>query len=165
MGLQHRISQLRASKEIVLLHIQKMATENTFLTSAHSRVLEGLQILLVEDEPDIGDLLTFILEDAGADVIGVMTAHEAFDVLEHTQPDLLLCNLRLPDESGYFLIKKVRKSEQGHTRLLPAIAVTSYTRETSEALALEAGFHHYMSKPIDPQELLKTIIDLTTKEQ
>ena len=80
-----------------------------------SQVLDGIKVLLVEDEHDIAELLTFILEDAGAEVLAVVYAFRALALLEQYQPHLLLCNIRLPDEDGLSLIAKVRtrEAEQG----------------------------------------------------
>ena len=129
---------------------------------APSLILKHLRVLVVEDEPDLMDLLTFILEEAGAEVISVVRSSEALSALEHEQPDIMLCNIRLPDEDGCCLIRKIRSREaEAGDRILPAIAVTSYGREVGSTWALAAGFHQYMSKPIDPDELVAAVVSLT----
>src|SRR5689334_8445222 len=107
--------------------------------------LEGIQILLVEDEPDIAELFTFVLQEEGAEVIYTTSAAEALLVLEHQQPDILICNIKLPDHNGDWLIQQVRQS--GFNRAIPAIAVTSYTREVAADSMLNAGFQGFLPKP------------------
>ncbi|MBV8884814.1 MAG: response regulator [Chroococcidiopsidaceae cyanobacterium CP_BM_RX_35] len=129
--------------------------------STQGRVLNHLQVLVVEDEPDIATLLTFVLEAAGAEVIEASLASEALAILARQQPDILLCNLRLPDADGCLLLKKVRRRAALQGREIPAIAITSYTREVNSTLMRQAGFQHYLPKPLDPEELVAAIVSLT----
>lgn len=91
-----------------------------------SRVLSGIRVLLVEDEPDIADLLIFVLETAGAEVLSFEYAKLALESCESLYPDILLCNIRLPIEDGYWLIQQIRIHSCMALRQLPAIALTSY---------------------------------------
>ena len=128
--------------------------------SGRSGALEHLQVLLVEDEPDIADLFIFMLEAGGATVVLAVSAQEGLDSLTAFQPDLLLCNLRLPDHDGIWLLHQLRA--QGVTeQQLPAIAVTSYTREVYGHEALAAGFQTFLAKPLDPDALVKAVLYLT----
>jgi CheY-like chemotaxis protein len=122
--------------------------------------LKGLTVLLVEDEPDIAYLLTFVLQRQGAEVIFAISAEEALNKLGSELPDILVSNIRLPNEDGYWLIEQIRLLEAHWQGQLPAIAVTSYTRDFSEAQALESGFDYFLSKPIDPDELTAHILTL-----
>lgn len=122
-------------------------------------LLAGLTVLLVEDEPDIAELFTFILEEYGAEVVLVNSALEALGELGQRLPDILVSNVRLPEEDGRWLIEQVRDLE-GAWNELPAIAVTSYTREVDAEGALQSGFQHFMSKPLDPDELVQEILKL-----
>jgi CheY-like chemotaxis protein len=117
-----------------------------------SLTLEGLQVLLVEDEPDISELFVFVLEGLGADIVRATSAAEALIALENSHPDILLCNLKLPDLDGFNLIQQIRRQEINPEEL-PAIAISSYTREYSREAVLNAGFQLYLPKPIDPEEL------------
>jgi CheY-like chemotaxis protein len=125
----------------------------------HQALLAGLIVLLVEDEPDIAELFTFILEEYGAEVVLAGSALEALARLGQRRPDILVSNVRLPEEDGRWLIEQIRRLE-GMWSELPAIAVTSYTREVDAERALESGFQHFMSKPLDPGELVQEILKL-----
>ncbi|MBD1856464.1 MULTISPECIES: response regulator [Leptolyngbya] len=122
--------------------------------------LAGVTVLLVEDELDIADLLLFILGEVGAEVIWVMQANEALARFHHSRPDILLSDIRLPDYNGDWLIQSIRQAESGTMPPLPAIAITSYTREFSADMILEAGFDRFFPKGIDAEEIISTILDL-----
>lgn len=121
-------------------------------------VLAGLRILLVEDEVDIAHLFTFVLEEREAEVMQATSAAEALLVLDQQQPDLMVCNVRLPDHDGTWLIQQVRA--HATAQQLPAIAVTSFQREVDPKRMLEAGFQAFLPKPIDPDELVIAVLHL-----
>ena len=129
-------------------------------TAATLQPLKGLQVLLVEDEPDIAVLLTYVLEHSGAAVLAATTALEALEVLDVQRPQLLVCNLRLPDLEGTQLLEQVRQAEDAAIHQLPAIAVTSYDREYSAVDAFSTGFDYFLAKPIEPDSLVEVILQL-----
>lgn len=113
-------------------------------------------------DTSIAELLTFILEDAGAEVLPVVYASRALALLEQYQPTILLCNIRLPDEDGLSLIAKIRTREvERKDEALPAIAVSSYAREVNSADVLAAGFQKYIPKSKIANELVPAIAKLT----
>ena len=120
--------------------------------------LTGLDILVVDDDHDARTLLVLLLEARGAAVRTSSTVREALDAIEAHPPDVLLSDLRMPDESGYALIRRVREREAGSgaARLL-CIAVTAYARGVDRQQALEAGFDGHVVKPVDPDRLSETI--------
>ncbi|WP_199314430.1 PAS domain-containing protein [Planktothrix sp. FACHB-1365] len=120
--------------------------------------LIGLKILVVDDEVDIRDLVEFILEQAGAQVRVANGAREALALMSDFAPDVLVSDIGMPEMDGYGLIAEVRK-----TSSIPAIALTAYAGETNHALALAAGFQVHLAKPIEPDELVLCIINLTKK--
>nr|WP_242033702.1 response regulator [Phormidium sp. FACHB-592] len=122
--------------------------------------LKDIQVLLVEDELDMAVLLTYLLENEGAAVTVTTTALEALQVLNKQRPQILLCNLRLPDLDGKALLEQVRQAPATASRQIPAIAVTSYSREYGEAAALKASFDYWLTKPIDPEPLVEAILQL-----
>ena len=140
---------------------QQAVVEDYQTSKTSSQVLVGVKVLLVEDEDDIAKLLTFILEDAGAEVLAVVYASRALALLEQYQPHLLLCNIRLPDEDGLSLIAKVRtrEAEQGE-KILPAIAVSSYAKEVNSTDVLAAGVQKYIPKSTIANELVPAIVKL-----
>ncbi len=119
-------------------------------------ILEGINILVVEDEADARQLLQQLLSRFGALVTNVADAAEAWASLERSVPDLLLCDIALPGEDGCALIRKVR-SRGGKLGALPAAALTAMAQETDRARALKAGFQVYLTKPIEPPQLLETV--------
>ena len=125
-------------------------------------VLKHLQALLVEDEPDIAALVTFVLEAAGARVVLAVSAQAGLDQLTRFQPDVLICNLCLPDHNGFWLLHQLRAQGLSQHRL-PAIAVTSFTREVYSQDALTAGFQAFLAKPLDPDDLIAAVLRVTAE--
>ncbi|HEX8339096.1 MAG TPA: ATP-binding protein, partial [Pyrinomonadaceae bacterium] len=129
-----------------------------------SSILEGVSVLVVDDEPDALGLLKTLLEMKGARVRAVGSAADAWGELEGDWPDLLLCDIGMPGEDGYQFIRRVRALEAERGRPLPSVALTAYAGESDRALALEAGFQLHVSKPVEPAALVSLIIDLTVKK-
>ncbi|MEH2109120.1 response regulator [Nostoc sp.] len=136
---------------------QKMNKE-TELNSLQPLV--GTRILLVEDEPDIADLLIFILEEAGAEVMALTDAEAALNLVESLHPDILVSNVKLPEHDGNWLIEQIRVHSRPFLRELPAIAITSYTREVSSYKALNAGFDRFLIKLDSPEKMVSEIVHL-----
>jgi len=119
--------------------------------------IEGLRILVVEDNPDTRDALCVTIAEAGASVRGVGTASEALATLGAWRPDAIVCDIGLPLESGYVLIRKIRSLPPQDGGDVPAIALTAYARGDDRDMALAAGFQRHMAKPAEPQVLLATL--------
>jgi CheY-like chemotaxis protein len=119
--------------------------------------LTDIQILVVDDDTDIRELVSFVLSQAGAQVITAASAMQALTLLNQSVPDLLLCDIGMPEMDGYTLIRQIRKwaPEQGGT--LPAIALTAYAGELNRQQAIAAGFQLHLSKPVESEELIKAI--------
>jgi len=122
--------------------------------------LEGLNILIVEDEPDALDLITVELVQYGANVTGVSNAEEALKALEKHRFDLLVSDIGLPKMDGYELIRRVRKQEEGRDKRLPAVALTAYARVQDRMQAILAGFSTHIAKPIEANELVTVVASL-----
>ena len=119
--------------------------------------LEGRRVLVVEDEVDAREALAVIVSQAGATVAAVGTAREALRTLAAWRPDVLVCDIGLPAEDGYALIRNVRALavEQGGT--VPAVALTAYAHASDRARALAAGFQAHLAKPFEPGQLLRVL--------
>jgi CheY-like chemotaxis protein len=126
-----------------------------------SQRLDDLRILIVDDHADGRTLTTLVLTQAGASVKAVASAREALQLLEVQRPDVLVSDIGLPEEDGYWLIRQIRQHEAEHGDLLPAIALTGYARADDRARALAAGFRAHMPKPVNPAELIAAIADVT----
>jgi signal transduction histidine kinase/ActR/RegA family two-component response regulator len=122
--------------------------------------LDGVQVLLVDDDQDTLNMLTVMLTECRAVVQGVASAAEALEVLEWYKPDVLVSDLAMPGEDGYSLISKVRALEAENGRQTPAVALTAYVRIEDRARALSAGFNMFVPKPVEPNELITTIANL-----
>ncbi len=130
-------------------------------TSAElSSTLSGLRVLIVDDEPDVRELLTTMLEESGANVTAVESVVEALKVLEPLQPDVLISDIAMPLEDGYSLIRKVRTLQTDQGGLLPALALTAYAKEEDAKKAIESGFQIHMSKPVDTTKLVMAVASL-----
>ncbi|MEH2451528.1 PAS domain-containing hybrid sensor histidine kinase/response regulator [Nostoc sp.] len=125
-----------------------------------SSLLSNTQVLVVDDEPDIRDLITFILQDYGAEVTAVSSAQEALQALSESIPDVLISDIGMPKTDGYMLMREVRARSPQQGGLVPAIALTAYAGEMNQQQALAAGFQMHISKPVDPDALVKAIADL-----
>lgn len=118
--------------------------------------LEGLKILIVDDEPDGRAILRRILEEVGANVTTAGSADEGYSVLVATHPDILVSDIGMPGQDGYEFIRRVRKA--GYT--MPAMALTAFARSSDRTRALLAGFQTHIGKPVEPVELLVTVASL-----
>jgi len=121
--------------------------------------LDGVRVLVVEDDPDAREMLTGVLQQAGAEVISVASAAEALDTLHHRRADVLISDIGMPDEDGYALIHRVRALDPKSGGTVPAIALTANARAEDRSHALAAGFQIHLAKPIDPGELTRTIAE------
>jgi PAS domain S-box-containing protein len=127
--------------------------------------LEGLHILVVDDEEDGRTLVTAVLEKCGAKVTAADSAAAGLSLIQKLRPDILLSDLGMPGEDGYSLIKKVRAlpAEQGGT--IPAAALTAYARVEDRMKVLRAGFQIHLPKPIEPAELIAVVANLSGRHQ
>ena len=122
--------------------------------------LENLRILVVDDERDTLDLVTMDLTRHGASVTGVTSAAEALSALEHSQFDLLISDIGMPETDGYALIRQVRKRESGREKRLPAVALTAYARVQDRMRAIMAGYNTHVAKPVEANELVTVVASL-----
>jgi CheY-like chemotaxis protein len=140
-------------------------TEAPFVASSGPGVelelerLNGVHILIVEDDNDSRNVLAVLLQRLGALVEAVSSAKEAFDRVSHRCPDVLVSDIGMPDEDGYSLIRRVRKL--GGERKLPAIALTAYARKQDADEALASGYDRHLPKPVAPADLIRAIKSVT----
>ncbi|HJR09591.1 MAG TPA: response regulator [Pyrinomonadaceae bacterium] len=127
------------------------------ISLAHSTVLEGLRILVVDDEEDTRELVQEVLVRQGAEVRICASAAEALRTLAAWNPSLLVSDIGMPKEDGYELIKRVRKLDAEHHGQIPAVALTAYAGAENGKRALDAGFQTHLAKPVDPKELIETV--------
>ncbi|WP_375500425.1 response regulator [uncultured Nostoc sp.] len=129
-------------------------------SSVASTPLAGLRVLVVDDEADTRNFLSFMFEEYGAFTTTVASVDEALAVIEQAKPDILISDIGMSEQDGYTLIRKLRSLEPEKGGRIPAIALTAYTREEDRIEALSAGFQQHLSKPIDPTKLIAMVADV-----
>jgi len=122
--------------------------------------LEHISVLVVDDNCDNRECIVSVLEQAGAEVIAVDSGQAAIDYLHHSQPDVLLSDIAMPKENGYELLHRVQRFEQEHGVSIPAIALTAHVKEEDRIHAISTGFQCFLSKPVDPNELIQVIAEV-----
>lgn len=121
--------------------------------------LDGLQVLVVDDEVDAREFITAVLESHGIRVTAVATAAAALEALEQFHPDVLVSDVRMSNQDGYSLIRQVRELEVQRGWHIPAAALTAYLAEDREK-ALAAGFESHLHKLAQPTELIEMVARL-----
>ena len=128
----------------------------------YSRDLVGLKLLVVDDEPDTCEMLSFLLERCGAEVRTARSAIEALEQLKTWSPNVLICDIGMPAIDGYELIRRIRSDETLRNSQIPAVALTALTRIEDRVKALSAGYQMHVAKPIEPVELVSMIASVAT---
>ncbi|MEP1075212.1 PAS domain S-box protein [Leptolyngbya sp. PL-A3] len=129
-------------------------------SSESSCELNGIQVLIVDDEPDSREFVAFVLGQAGALVMTAATADEALITLMQSKPDVLLSDIGMPDTDGYMLMQQVRALSPAQGGQVPAIALTAYAGDFNQQQALQAGFQQHVSKPVEPEVLVRAIANV-----
>jgi PAS domain S-box-containing protein len=127
--------------------------------------LKGLRVLIIDDQPDLLEVLQEVLASCGALVRTCTNAREALDLLRAWRPIVLVSDIAMPGNDGYWLIEQLRAlpPEQGGTT--PAVALTAYVRMEDRLRVLASGFEHYIPKPVDPAELRAVVAQLSHRVQ
>jgi len=126
--------------------------------------LDGLSILVVDDEPDTRDLLRQGLEYWGATVRIAGSAAEALSALQGEVPDILISDIGMPGVDGYSLIRQIRQLQTETGGRVAAIALTAYTRVEDRLHALRAGYDMHVPKPVELAELCAVAVSLTRRK-
>jgi signal transduction histidine kinase/ActR/RegA family two-component response regulator len=122
--------------------------------------LNGIRILIVDDDGDAREMLQAVLEESNADVTTASSARDAIDLLSALRPHVLVSDIGMPELDGYALIERIRKLSPEAGGNIPAIALTGYVRVEERMRALEAGYQMFVPKPVDVGELATMILDL-----
>ncbi len=124
--------------------------------------LEGLKVLVLDDERDARELVQAILERGRAVVTLASSASEALEMIRLHRPDVVVSDIGMPEEDGYAFIRKLRALSVGEGGRTPAVALTAYARSEDRRRALVSGFQNHVAKPVEPQELLMVVANLRT---
>ena len=122
--------------------------------------LSGLRVLVVDDEPDLRDLVREVLVECGAEVLAVASGAEALSRIEPLRPHLLISDIAMPQMDGYELLRRVRLLGDEFCGRLPAIALTAFAHAEDRTRALLAGFRVHVPKPVEASELIATVAAL-----
>jgi CheY-like chemotaxis protein len=122
--------------------------------------LSGLRVLLVDDERDSQDLLSFVLKSCGAEVETAASAAGALEIIKRARFDVLVSDIGMPEEDGYSLIRKIRQLPKEQGGNLPAIALTAYARAEDRVQAIRSGFQMHVAKPVESIELITIVANL-----
>lgn len=122
--------------------------------------LQGLKVLVVDDEADTRELICEVLKECGSEVIMCRSVAEALVALEQYKPDILISDLGMPDEDGYSLISKIRALPAERGGQIPAAALTAYARAEDRMRVLRSGFQFHLPKPVDSAELVTVVASL-----
>ena len=128
--------------------------------SATSR-LDGVRLLVVDDDPEARELFGVVAESVGAEIRMAPSARDAVDILGAWRPDVLLSDIEMPVDDGYALMQQVRRLDTPGGPPIAAIAVTAHSRPEDRIRALAAGFNWHLPKPVDPSELVAVLASLT----
>ncbi len=125
--------------------------------------LQGVRVLVVDDETDARDLIRVLLERWGATVIPAASAREALLEIQRAPPDVVITDIGMPIEDGYALLRQVRELSSRPAGLVPVVALTAYASADETLRLLRAGFHVHLTKPLQSAELKQVMIDLTRR--
>ncbi|MBW3497132.1 ATP-binding protein [Janthinobacterium sp. NKUCC08_JDC] len=131
------------------------------LSASHD--LRGVTVLLVDDEADARELTARILRDSHADVHGAGSVAQALQLLEQVHPHVLVSDIGMPDADGFDLLAQIRAHASPDAASLPALALTAFAQPQDRQRALASGFQAWISKPIDPAELLAAVAQLAAQ--
>jgi CheY-like chemotaxis protein len=124
--------------------------------------LKSIKVVAVDDNADSRELLKALLERSNAEAVVVSSGPEALAAIKNAHPDVLVCDLAMPGMDGYELLENVRRLE-AELGELPAIAFTAAARNEDRARTRRAGFRAHLAKPVDPNKLITTILELARR--
>jgi signal transduction histidine kinase len=124
--------------------------------------LAGVNVLIVDDDVDAGNMVSEALTEFGAEASTVTSVSEAVEKLRSFSPDVIVSDIAMPGEDGYALMRRLRQM-QG--RPIPSLALTGYGRPEDRTRILSSGFQKYVQKPVSPSELAFSIADLVGRRQ
>jgi len=123
--------------------------------------LAGLNVLVVEDEPDAREIVGALLESRGARVVLTASAAEAYVSLDRELPDIIVSDVGMPDEDGYQFVRRVRSFAPERGGSTPIVALTAYSSPQDRLRTRQAGYSHHLAKPVDAEELVTVLAGLS----
>jgi signal transduction histidine kinase/CheY-like chemotaxis protein len=136
----------------------------TELNAAEVRSLDGLRVLLVDDEPEAREIISTVIGRTGAEVKTCISASEALMKMAEWRPDVILSDIAMPEEDGYSFIGKVRSLPREKGGETPAAALSAYARDEDRMQALAAGYQMHIAKPIGASQLVTMVAKLAGRD-
>ncbi|HTG85858.1 MAG TPA: response regulator, partial [Pyrinomonadaceae bacterium] len=134
------------------------------LSVAEVRSLDGLRVLLVDDEPEAREIISTVIGRTGAEVKACISASEALVKVTEWRPDVILSDIAMPEEDGYSFIGKVRSLPREKGGETPAAALSAYARDEDRMQALAAGYQMHIAKPIGASQLVTMVAKLAGRD-
>ncbi len=125
--------------------------------------LDGVRVLVIEDDDDTRDLIAVVLRQTGAVPFVAANAHDGVGMAAQVRPDVLVCDLAMPDKDGLVVVREIKSWAAEAGVILPALALSAYARPEDRDRALAAGFDFYLAKPVDPSELVRAVARLVRR--
>ncbi|HEX6717421.1 MAG TPA: response regulator, partial [Pyrinomonadaceae bacterium] len=132
--------------------------------SVEMHSLDGLRVLIVDDEPETRQIISTVILRTGGEVKTCTSSYEALSNLVDWKPDVILSDIAMPDEDGYSFIKQVRTLPRDKGGDTPAAALTAYARDVDRRQALAAGYQMHIAKPISASQLVTMIARLAGRD-
>ena len=143
---------------------EPMTLTHSDVNGLESHSLNGLKVLLVDDEPEARQIISTVIVRTGGEVAACQSASEAMAKLMEWRPDVILSDIAMPDEDGYSFIGKVRSLPRDKGGETPAAALTAYARDIDRRQALAAGYQMHIAKPIGASQLVTMVARLAGRE-
>lgn len=154
---------------LIAASVETTENEPIRVSASDERRLNGLKIMIVEDDPDSREVLKLFLEQSGADVESAESAPEAMHTLLQNAnrgvPDIIISDLAMPVEDGYTFIGKIRQIANSRIKQIPALALSAFASAENKERAYASGFQKYHTKPFEPDLILSDILQLVGKEK
>ncbi|BCL38601.1 response regulator [Nostoc sp. MS1] len=149
--------------KLPLMQVRNQITEDT-AQPQNPAELDGVKVLLVDDETDSRELAAFVLQTSGAEVTQAKSALTALQALIESKPDVLVLDIGMPEINGYMLLQQIRSLSPEEGGQIPAIALTAYAGQLDKERAISEGFQAHLSKPVEPTELVEVIARVLGRE-
>jgi CheY-like chemotaxis protein len=127
------------------------------------RRLDGLRVLIVDDQADARQVIGMMLQQSGAETATATSVTEALEIIGNWLPDVLVSDIALPGQDGYCLIRELRSRSAEQGGQIPALAITAYARTEDRVRILSSGFQLHVTKPVEPIELVAAVATLVNR--
>ena len=154
----------QSSPKQVLHHRESRERQYALVERAVALGWPRQRVLVIDDQEFTRDLVAAILRRANADANVASSVREGLEQFDATSPDVVICDLAMPEEDGFAFLGAIRASPRS-SKVTRVIALTAFSRPEDRQHALAAGFDGYLKKPVDPEELAMTVLRLSKARQ